>query len=74
MKLVIVTWRDAAIANDWRGKKAAAADRRTLCKSVGWVARDGKDTLTLVGCTTADQVNAVQHIPRGMIVKVKALS
>jgi hypothetical protein len=76
MKLVAVEWVDSSHGSHWKDLEALPKmNRACWCKSVGWIACEDEDAITLVSHVdfAETQGNADMCIPRVAIKKIRRL-
>ena len=72
MKLVLVEWEDASIADDgpWVLRSEAKEPKARIFKQVGWLVSLDADAIVLTCAADDDLMAARDRIPRGMVLSV----
>lgn len=73
--LTLVEWEDSTsmLGSTWSSLDEIAKGRPHICKSVGWVAAEDKECLTLVAHLSGDDGGGDLCIPKSSIVKRRIL-
>ena len=74
--LVLVHWDDSASTGSWSTKQeVCASDNHGLmrCKTVGWVTKVTRKSLTIHGSESANQVSDIMCVPRSCVVTMERL-
>lgn len=73
--LTIIDWEDSAslVGATWNAIEEVKKSRPLICKSVGWVASEDKQCVTLVAHISGDDAGGDLCIPKSSIVKRRIL-
>lgn len=66
-KVVLIEWIDAVTEQGWQ-KPADLMDAPT-CLTIGFLVKETKLSISVAATISDDEVNAVQTIPRAMVVR-----
>lgn len=72
-KLVLVDWEDSNVHGGWNSIEHYADCQPSKCRTVGWVAKKDRHSITVVQSLSANEVSDGMTIPRGCVKSIKYL-
>lgn len=68
-KVVLIEWIDAVTEQGWQ--KATDLIEAPTCLTMGFLVKETKLSISVAATISDDEVNAIQTIPRSMVVRKK---